>query len=273
MFPPSLPVVPGRVLVVGQLARELVLHVDEMPAPGTTADVRERREGLGGQGADQAGALARLGAAVALVAVVGGDDTGDRLLDRATRDGIDVSGVIRRDECPTALVVAARDGAGQWRHLRDVPPACRLTADDVADTAGMFTGAAAVLVQVEQPPPAALAAARLARAAGALVVLDGVPAAEDRAELLALADVIRADGPEAGVSPDDPGAVRSAAAKMLAEGPALVVLGLPGGTLFVWDGGDLLLPAPRPAEALTAALTLALVRGDDPATAARYASR
>ncbi|WP_230858956.1 hypothetical protein [Actinoplanes aureus] len=51
-----------RVVVAGQLARDLVLLIDEMPAAGTSADARVRREMLGGKGANQAVALAQLGA-------------------------------------------------------------------------------------------------------------------------------------------------------------------------------------------------------------------
>ncbi|MFG1891405.1 PfkB family carbohydrate kinase [Micromonospora sp. NPDC049051] len=55
------------VMVVGQVARDLVLLVDEVPEAGGTAPVRRRRELLGGKGANQAVGLAQLGAAVGLL--------------------------------------------------------------------------------------------------------------------------------------------------------------------------------------------------------------
>ncbi len=64
-------------MVVGQIARDLVLVVDEVPGPGSSAPVRERREMLGGKGANIAVGLAQLGAPVKLVGVVGDDDIGD----------------------------------------------------------------------------------------------------------------------------------------------------------------------------------------------------
>jgi ribokinase len=39
-----------HVVVVGQLARDLALVVDAVPEPGGAADVRKRRERLGGAG-------------------------------------------------------------------------------------------------------------------------------------------------------------------------------------------------------------------------------
>lgn len=52
------------VTVVGQIARDLVLLVDDAPAPGTSASVRQRIETLGGKGANQAVSLAQLGGSV-----------------------------------------------------------------------------------------------------------------------------------------------------------------------------------------------------------------
>jgi len=82
--------------VVGQLARDLVLSVDEVPGAGSSAAARGRLEQLGGKGANQAVGLAQLGVRPGLVAVAGDDVIGDQVLSRAGRDGIDVTAVIRR---------------------------------------------------------------------------------------------------------------------------------------------------------------------------------
>jgi ribokinase len=47
-------------VVLGQIARDLVLRVDEVPGPGESAPVRSRREMLGGKGANQAVVLRRM---------------------------------------------------------------------------------------------------------------------------------------------------------------------------------------------------------------------
>ncbi|MFI9009267.1 hypothetical protein ACIGNX_18765 [Actinosynnema sp. NPDC053489] len=63
---------PGRrIAVVGRIARDLVLVVPEVPATGGSAGVLERREMLGGKGADIARGTRQLGATAALVGVVG----------------------------------------------------------------------------------------------------------------------------------------------------------------------------------------------------------
>ncbi|MEU4420098.1 PfkB family carbohydrate kinase [Actinoplanes sp. NPDC024001] len=271
-----------RVVVAGQLARDLVLLVDDMPEAGTSADARLRREMLGGKGANQAVALAQLGAAPALVAVRGDDLIGDELVAQARRDGIDVSAVVCRAGTLTGLIVEALDSDGNWRYLQHLPEPMLLTADDVAAAEPVFHGAQAVLVQLQQPGAAALAAARLGRAQGALVVLDGAPGDDaDRDALLAAADVVRTDDTETelltGLPAKDPAALRDAVRRL--TGPRLYALGLPDANYFVWPDGELLIPlgdarvvdTTGGGDAFTAALTVALLRGCPPQAAARYA--
>lgn len=282
---------PRRAVVVGQLARDVVLLVDRMPEPGTSVDVRSRRELLGGKGANQAVGLAQLGLDVALVAIAGDDRTADVMLDQAHRDGLDLTHVHRRPGVATGLVVETLDAAGVWRHFEDLPPEVRLTVPDVEAAADVLRGADAVVVQLQQPPPVTLAAARLARDGGALVVLDGLPDAAARDELLALADVLRADNHESadllGARPGDVDALRAAARELVADGPRVLVLAAEdAGNLVVWrtdDGGagDELVPLTQErvvdttgaGDALVAALTTSLLRGDPAPVAARLGVR
>jgi ribokinase len=272
-------------VVVGQIARDLVLTVDELPGPHGTTPVRRRREMLGGKGANQAVALTQLAVAPAVCGVVGDDEAAGWLLAQALSDGIDVSHVVHRPGTRTGLIVDVVTPDGQWRYLEDLPEPVLLTEADVDHAAAAISAARAVLVQLQQPSPAALAAARYARRAGALVVLDGAPADDDRrAAILATADVIRADDRETAAltgsridTVDD--AVRAGKA-LLGRPTRLVVLAVPGvGNVFVWPDGQLCLPllATRvvdttgAGDAFTAALVARLLRGDPPPVAGRYA--
>src|ERR1700742_4412655 len=104
----------AEVVVAGQLARDLVLVVEDVPEAGQSRPVRERREMLGGKGANQAVAVARLGPRPALVAVAGDDEAGSRLLEQARRDGIDVSAVTTREGTMTGLITDIVDAGGHW---------------------------------------------------------------------------------------------------------------------------------------------------------------
>lgn len=261
-------------MVVGQIARDLVLVVDEVPGPGGTAAVREHREVLGGKGANIASGLAQLGAPVALVGVVGDDDVGARLVARAGADGIATRSVVVRPDCPTGLIVdVVADG---WRYLEDLPDGVLLREDDLP--LDLIARAGAVVVQLQQPPEVAL---RAARTATGRVVLDGAPE-RLRDELLACADVVRADHQEAELltgreirTADD--AVAAARRLMPKELVAFAVDGV--GNVFVWDSGELVVPlgdvevvdTTGGGDAFVAALTFALTRGDGPADAAKLA--
>jgi ribokinase len=267
------------VVVVGQIARDLVLVVDEVPQAGTSVPVHQRREMLGGKGANQAVGLAQLDVRAALLGVVGQDETGDRLLDQARRDRIDVSWVVRRQE--SGLIVNIVND-GRWRYLEHLPEPTLLTEHDVTAARELLQAARYVIVQLQQPPAAVHAAARYAREAGRRVVLDGVP---DR-ELLPLADVLRADAREASLLLDEqihsPRQAIQAGHQLLREGPRLVALAVQdAGNAFIWADGDLFLPledievadTTGAGDAFVAALTATLLRGGTYEEAARQAVR
>lgn len=274
-----------NVVVFGQLARDLVLVVDRVPAAGQSGRVRRRREMLGGRGANQAVALAQLGMRPALAAVAGDDQTGTRLIEQAGKDGIDTSAVIRREGTRSGLIVDVVTPDGQWRYLEDLPPSVLLTEADVAAAERLTATAPWVSIQLQQPSGAVLAAARQAATAGARVVLDGAPdASEHTDDLLALASVVRADAREASLltgteigGPDD---ARNVAQGILRRGPGLVALAVgDAGNYFAWPEGDLLLPLTETPvadttgadDAFTAALITALYADQPPESAARFA--
>ncbi|MDU0292074.1 PfkB family carbohydrate kinase [Saccharothrix longispora] len=270
-----------RIAVVGQIARDLVLVVPEVPPAGGSATVSERREMLGGKGANIARNAVGLGATAALVGVVGDDRDGDLLVQRLSADGVAVDAVVRRTATRTALVVdVVHDG--HYRYLEDIPPACLLTPADVTAASSALASADAVVLQLQQPGNACLAAAR---AAGGLIVLDGVPDSGTD-ELLAAADVIRADHREAALltgreitAVDD---AVEAGRTLLTRGPSTAALEVPGeANVLVWQDGHAAIPLTAEhvvdttggGDAFVAALTVALLEGDTPEEAGRKATR
>jgi len=235
----------GRVAVVGQLARDLILETDAMPEAGGSSTVRRRRELLGGKGANHALGLRQLGTEVALIAVAGDDGAGEWAVRQASDQGIDVSGVVRRGT--TALLLDVVEPGGKRRLLEHVTSESLLTAADVEAADALIAAADTVCLQLQQPPAALLDAALRARAAGARIVLDGAAPPPARDELLGTADVLRADATEASLltgieiaSRDD---AEHAAHALQAHGPELVAVGVPGaGDLVVWPSGSIFLP-------------------------------
>jgi ribokinase len=253
--------------VVGQLARDLVLTVDQLPEPGRSGAAGSRHEQLGGKGANQAVALAQLGVRPSLIAVAGDDMIGDVLLAQARRDGIDVRSVVRRPGALTGLIVEILEPGGRYRYVEHLPPPVLLDEADVLRARPVIEGADAVLVQLQQPEAATRAAARIGHEAGKLVVLDGE--IKDKS-LLAYADVVRADEAEAAGLDE----------AVLDHGPKLLALAREDGNLFVWRGGRVKIPLDDAevvdttggGDAFVAALTAALLAGASYEEAAQRAT-
>ncbi|XVV11307.1 PfkB family carbohydrate kinase [Actinoplanes sp. CA-131856] len=253
--------------VIGQLARDLVLTVDELPDVGSSGAATARREQLGGKGANQAVALAQLGVRPSLVAVAGDDVIGDVLLDQARKDGIDVRHVVRRRGALTGLIVEILEPGSHYRYVEHLPEEVLLTEGDVRAARDVIAGADAVLVQMQQPFEAALAAARIGREAGKLVVLDGE--ISDKA-ILEYADVVRADEKEAA----------GLDAGILAGGPSLIALAKEDGNVLIWKDGQVKIPltggepvdTTGGGDSFTAALTATLLAGGSYEEAGRRAT-
>src|SRR5699024_2450810 len=121
---------------------------------------------------NQAVAAARLGTPVRMVGAVGSDGFGESLLAALRQEGVETR-FIRQLDGPSGAAFITVDQAGENRIVVAPGANSRLTA---RLDAGAFRRVGAVLIQLEIPLAAALAAARLARQAGALVILNAAPA-------------------------------------------------------------------------------------------------
>jgi ribokinase len=274
------------VVILGQIARDLVLRIDEVPAAHRSTDVSARREMLGGKGANIAVGLAQLGVPVAVLGVVGDDLVGGQLIEQCVRDGLDTRAVVRRPGAESALMVDIVTADGRWRYLESVPAGTLVTAADVRAHASLLGSTGTMIIQLQQPGDAALAAVA-AVGPDCRIVLDGVPESDHsvRHALLASATVLRCDSREAELLTGRPipssAAARAAARELLAAGPDLVVFAVGDeGNLGVWPGGEVLVPladapvvdATGGGDAFVAALTWALSHDTDLASAVRLAT-
>jgi ribokinase len=265
-----------RVAVVGSINADLVLRVPTLPVGGVTMPATDLRRLPGGKGANQAVALARLGAEVAMVGAVGDDDDGRWLLRVLRDEGIDVDAVAVLADAPTGLAVVVVDDAAE-NAIVVVPGAN--AAVTTSGAAGALSGAAAVLMQLEIPTGAVAAAAGLGRAAAATVVLNAAPAVSLPDEVLSLVDVLIVNASEAHALAGA-GNPEACAARLRARGPSKVVVTMGAEGVVIDDGNAIHLPA-FPVEALdttgagdcfAAAFTHAIAGGQTAAAAARYAS-
>jgi ribokinase len=131
----------------------------------------------GGKGANQAVAAARLGAHVRMVGRVGADAFGAELVAGLREDGVDTSGVAVDASEPSGAALIVVDRAGQ-NTITVAPGANSAVGDAEVKQLRRDLGAGDVLVlQLEIPLPAVLAAIEAAHEAGARVILNAAPSA------------------------------------------------------------------------------------------------
>jgi ribokinase len=272
------------VVVVGGANVDFLVKGAALPSPGGTSVGDELQEAPGGKGANQAIAAARLGSRVAFVGRVGADARGEQVLARLAEEGVDGARVVSDPSAPTGVALIMVDRVGEKAIMTAPGANLRLSPDDVAAAADRIGAARVTLLQLEATVETALAAARLARAAGARVILDAAPPREVPDELVALLDVLRGNAGEleavTGVRVGDLDTARRAAHVALERGAGAVCVSAPGGDLAVWRGGEQWLPhfavdvvdATGAGDAFAGALAVALAEGRALVDATRFAA-
>ncbi len=178
-----------RICVVGSANIDFTFRTPRMPKPGETLAAHSLHISMGGKGANQAVAAARLGAAVAFVARVGNDAFGAEAVRRYQEDGIDTTFVRQDTDHPTGAAAIVVDDEAENFIIVAAGANARLTPQDVRDASHVIRRADAVLCQLETPLDATLEALCLARAAGVRTVLTPAPATDLPDELLGLCDL------------------------------------------------------------------------------------
>jgi ribokinase len=258
------------ILVLGSVNRDLIVHAPRLPLPGET--LRGQRFGscLGGKGANQAVAAARLGARVMLAARVGQRELGSELVAQLAREGVDTRCVeLAADETPgvALIVVGAQDGENQIVTVAGSNGSLPLAQVALLPLAGLKW----LVAQQELPIDSVALAFERARAQGVRCLLNAAPFREDGARLLPLVDLLVVNRLEAGALLDTASATPEQLAQALrARGPSAVLLSL-GADGLVWadEQGLMHLPARRvqavdtvgAGDTLVGALVTALAEG------------
>ena len=272
------------VVVIGGANTDFLVKGGALPKPDTTVQGERFLEGPGGKGANQAVASARLGARTAFVGKLGSDARGDALLETLNSESVDTRFVTRDKRAPTGVALVAVDEKGHPQIITAPGANSRLTVREVLEASEHVANARVVLLQLEIPPEAIEVAMRLARAAGARVVMDPSPPRELPEDVLKELHVICPDAAEAqvltGIAVTDRASARRAADNLLRRGVAAALIGAPGGNLLVTPEGDCWFPNLRvsvvdttgASDALVAALAACIARGEMLPDAARFAT-
>lgn len=264
-----------RGLVVGSLVMDLAFQVPVRPEPGEVVVATAFGAYRGGKGYNQAVALARLGAQVAMVGAVGADDHGDEFLLALRREGVDAERVVQLRGASTSLAVPLITPDGDVAFVqypgvnRQLAPAhcAELPDTDV------------LLLQGEVPSATSLKAAEVIRRRGGLVVLNPAPMHDMPTELVEAASVIVPNEVEArALTGGDLAGVAAAEALRTDSRAAVVTLGSKGAAWADAEGSGEMMPptvdaidATGAGDSFCAALGLALAEGAALPDAVRFA--
>ena len=222
------------IVVLGSANMDVVTEVTRIPRPGETVAGKSMCHYLGGKGANQAVAAARLGASVSFFGKVGRDPFGERLLEGLRADGVNVAGVESTSEEATGTASIWVEESGE-NAIACVPGANGMVDADYIDRISDRVAAADVLLlQLEIPLDTVIyLLGRLPRGRP-LVILDPSPAQNLSRVPLHRIDVVTPNRTEllALTQMDD---MKSAAGTLLRAGVGAVICKAGGEGAF-WFG-------------------------------------
>ncbi|GAA1765611.1 ribokinase [Nonomuraea bangladeshensis] len=264
--------------VFGSANMDLVAYVAQAPARGETVTGHRFRTVPGGKGANQAVAAARAGAEVAFLGAVGDDGFGAEMRAALAAAGVDVRG-LRQVPGPSGIAHIVVDDDGGNSII--VVPGANGTVTGPSETdLAAIAGSRALLLQLELPLPAVVAAAEAGRAAGVPVVLTPAPAQPLPGELLDAVTLIVPNEHEAAAitGASGPDAALDALLERVEE--AVITLGGAGALYGSRSGERLRVPAAEvkavdttaAGDTFVGALAVARAEGRPMADALRFAT-
>lgn len=275
-----------RILVVSSANIDFVMKVGKLPAAGQTViEPRGYSYVPGGKGANAALALARLGADCVFCAKLGSDDHAQKLRSLYVDEGIDVRFLQNDRTASTGLASIIVEESGANRIIVYPGANNNLSSDDVEDAMTCIPDA--VLVQMEIPDEAVIAATKFAKKRNIPVILDtGATRPDWPIDLLGPLEVITPNESETfaltGIMPTNTTECLRAADKLMQRvDTKYVVIKLGGRGAYIHDGkysklvsayeSDVV-DTTAAGDAFTAALTHEYLNSGDIVRAVRYAN-
>ncbi len=218
----------ARYCVVGSLNMDMVTRVERFPLPGESLRGLSFSIFPGGKGANQAVALARLGARVEMVGALGDDVLGARYRKVLGEAGVGMRGLgeVAGVSTGSASIEVAATGENKIIVVAGANEGVNLAF--LAGKKALIEEADILLLQLEVPLESVVQAARMAHEAGKIVILDPAPAQDIPAGLYPFVSVITPNETEAailtGCDTKDEAGIARAGAVLLDRGARFVVI-------------------------------------------------
>jgi ribokinase len=276
----------GRVVILGVFVADTSYRADRQPKMGETILGRSFALGPGGKGSNQAVASAMAGAETHMITRLGRDPFGEMALATWAKAGV-VPSVTQVDQGYTgAAYIFVEAATGNNAIIVCPGVAGDISVEDIEERSALIGGASVFVTQLEQPIAAAQRALEIARAGGAVTVLNPAPAAELPAGMLALCDYVTPNESEAealtGLPVTTPEEALAAAKALIAAGAGAAVITLGAQGALFHDGVETVhVPVFRAGpvvettgagDAFNGGFASALARGLSPVDAVRFGS-
>ena len=263
-----------RAAVVGSINMDLILNMKKVPEVGENVLGTDYGYANGGKGANQATALAKLGARVKMIGKVADDSNGAKLLENLRNNNIDVSGVAT-DGSQTGLAAIILDGDGKNRIVVYEGANTEIKPQKAGNDMG--TDIDLLLLQFETNEEVVINCVNHAVKNGITTVIDCGPAKNFNLEKMQGATILSPNESETkaltGIYPDNDENILKAS-KILEERSKAkyIVLKLGERGSALWDGNELKLFPPYKSnvvdttaagDCFTAALALEYIRSGD----------
>ncbi|MCK4478210.1 ribokinase [Candidatus Bathyarchaeota archaeon] len=217
-----------KIVVVGSLHMDLTVKTKTIPRIGETVLGEELKTCLGGKGANQAVAAAKLGANVTLIGRVGADFFGMEAIRNAKQHGINTKLIKRDRETYTSLALIMVDKNGN--NIITVAPGAdlRCSKEDIDRADPVIKSSDILLMQLEIPLSVVEYTINKVYRYGIKVILNPSPAHELSNELLRKIHILIPNEQEAevlsGVKISNLSSAKNAAKKILLKGVENIIL-------------------------------------------------
>lgn len=260
--------------VVGSINMDMILTADRIPDVGENVVGNSYSYANGGKGANQATALARLGADVRMIGKVGDDANGRKLLENLKNNNIDISGISQKGSA-TGLAAILIDKDGRNRIIVYEGANGEIDADEAIKSINDDTKL--LLIQFETNEDVVTTVVNHAVSRNITTVIDCGPAKEFSLEKMQGATIISPNESETkaltGIFPDNEETILEASKILRSRSKAeFVVLKLGSRGCSVFDGEKLTILPPyetnvvdttAAGDCFTAAMALEYVRSGD----------
>ena len=233
--------------VVGSINKDLILNMQRVPDVGENLLGTTYGYANGGKGANQATALARLGAKVKMIGKVADDENGKTILENLMSEGIDTSCVSTKGSS-TGLAVIILDGEGKNRIVVYEGANSEINSDDAVKSIES-NPLDLLLVQFETNEEVVINSVNSAINRDITTVIDCGPAKAFNLEKMQGATIVTPNESETkaltGIYPDSEDNILKASKTLKERSKAkFIVLKLGSKGCSVWDGENLtILPA------------------------------